>query len=1047
MNTNIEIKEKTLLERLISTCLEKRQVVLFLVIALILAGLFAFTRLPIDAFPDVSNIQVEIIAQAPGLSPLEIERLVTFPIEISMRGLPRLELMRSVTKFGLSVVTLIFSDRTDIYFARQLVFERLGEVRTKLPEGVEISLGPVSTALGEIYQYVLEAPSLEIKNKEEEIRWLTELRTIQDWIVAPLLKTVPGVNEINSFGGYIRQIHVKPDPIRLRKYGLTVADVLASVEAGNRNVGGSIVDRQGEQVIVRGIGFYRSLEDVRQVVIKAERGVPIRIGDVAEVMNAHAVRQGASLMNGEREVVGGIVMMLRGENSREVVRRVEAKVEEINRENILPYGIKIKPFYRRSEIVERSLGTVKQAILEGSILVLLVLFLFLGNIRGALIVILAMPLTVLLTFIVARFFNLSANLMSLGGLAISIGMIVDASIIQVENVERHLAERGRNRDRLGDILQAVLEVRRPSIFGEMIIVLTFLPILSLQGIEGKMFSPLAIMVAIALFCSLLLSIFVVPVFCYYFLRPKEGKKETLLSKLIKKVYLPILNLALRYRLLVLFLALILLGSAIYVYPRLGREFVPVMDEGAFDMDIQLLPGISLDQAMAISALVEKKLKEFPELDIIVSRTGQTGVAVEARGVDKTGYVGSLRPRSEWKNARNWNELADKMREALAPIPGMVFSFSQPIQCRIDELVAGTRSQLILKIFGEDLELLREKAAEIASVLAEIKGETDLVIEQIIGQQYLNIAIDRLKMARHGLSTRDVLDVVEIAVGGKVATTYYEGNRYFDLIVRFPEDFRGSPEKIKNILLRTAQGALIPLTEVASVELREGPVQISRENGFRRIGVELNVTGRDIGSFVTEAKRLIKEKISLPPGMSLSWGGQFENQQRAMRRLMIITPIVLGMILIFLFITFGSFRLVLILLGSLPLALVGGVFSLWLSGLYLSVPASVGFIALLGIAVLNGLVLLNQIMLEEQKGNDARSCILGACSVRLRPVLMTAATTILGLTPLLAATGPGSEIQRPLAVVVVGGLATSTLLTLIILPVLASLKWGHKHFSK
>ncbi len=1045
MSTGTEIIGRTFLERLIAACLEKRQVVLFLVFVLIVAGLFAFSRLPIDAFPDVSNVQVEIIAQAPGLSPLEIERLVTFPIEISMRGLPQLELMRSITKFGLSVVTLIFSDRTDIYFARQLVFERLSEVRGKLPEGVEVSLGPISTALGEIYQYVLEIPNLEIKNKEEEIRWLTELRTIQDWLVAPLLKTVPGVNEINSFGGYIKQIHVRPDPIRLRKYGLTVTDILAAVEADNRNVGGSIIDRQGEQVIVRGLGLYRSLEDIRQVVIKAERGVPIRLTDVAEVTSAHAVRQGASLMNGDREVVGGIVMMLRGENSRQVVKRVEAKVAEINRENILPYGIKIKPFYRRAEIIDRSLDTVKRAIIEGSILVLIILFLFLGNIRGSFIVILAMPLTVLATFVVAKIFNLGANLMSLGGLAISIGMIVDASIIQVENVERHLANRGRDRDRLRDILQAVLEVRRPSIFGEIIIVLTFLPILSLQGIEGKMFSPLAIMVAIALFCSLLLSIFVVPVFCYYLLRPKERKKEAFLSRLTKKVYLPLLNLALRYRLLVIILALFLLGSAIYIYPRLGREFVPVMDEGAFDMDIQLLPGISLDQAMAISALVEKKLMEFPELEIIVSRTGQTGVAIEARGVDKTGYVGSLRPRSEWKNARRWDELVDRMREALKPIPGMVFSFSQPIQCRIDELVAGTRSQLILKIFGEDMSLLREKAAEIASVLTEIRGATDLVIEQVAGQQYLHIETDRLKLARHGLSARDVLEIVEIALGGKVATTYYEGNRYFDLVVKFPEDFRSSPEKIKNILLRTAQGALIPLGEVARVELTEGPVQISRENGFRRIGIELNISGRDIGSFVAEAKKLIKEKISLPPGITLTWGGQFENEQRAMRRLMIITPMVLGMILIFLFITFGSLRLVLILLMSLPLALVGGVFSLWVSGLYLSVPASVGFIALLGIAVLNGIVLLNQIMLEEQKGGDTRACILGACAVRLRPVLMTAATTILGLTPLLAAAGPGSEIQRPLAIVVVGGLTTSTLLTLVVLPVLASLKWGHKPF--
>jgi len=987
----------------------------------------------------VSNIQVEVLCAAPGLSPFEIERFVTYPVEMAMRGLPGLELMRSVTKYGISVVTLIFRDNVDIYFARQLVFERLIEATKEVPEGVDISLGPVSTAMGEIYQYTLEGTMPAAQ--DEQVAYLTELRTIQDWLVAPLLKNIPGVNEVNSFGGYIKQYHVEIDPERLLSYDLTLADVFEAVKKNSLNVGGNIINRHSEQLIVRGLGLVRSEEDIRNIVLKSERGAPVYVRDVAAVRLGHAVRQGASLKNGGSEVVGGIVMMLRGENSREVVKRVEKRVQEINASGFLPYGLKIIPFYKRSDIIEKSLGTVIRAILEGSALVLFVLSLFMGSFSAGFIVILALPLSALLTFIFLRVLHLPANLMSLGGIAISIGMIVDAAIIQVENVERHLSG-AEESARFRDVLKAVLEVRRPSVFGELIIVLTFMPILALQGIEGKMFSPLAMTVAIALFSSLLLSIFVVPVLCFYLLRPRRRGDHFLLA-FLRRIYALILRFGLRHRLGVLFLAAALFAVALVVFPRLGTEFMPVMDEGAFDMDIQLLPGIALDEAIRVSRVVEQKLKEFSELETIVSRTGQTGVAVEARGVDKTGFVGALRPRSQWVNARTKEELFAKMRLALADVPGMAFGFSQPIQCRIDELVAGTKAQLIIKLFGEDLDLLKAKANEIAAILARIRGTADLIVERIAGQGYLSVRLDRHRLARFGLNAEEVLRVVEVAVGGKRATRVYEQNKFFDVILRFPADKRSSLETIGNILVKTPQGMRLPLSELARIGEEEGPAQISRENGERRIGIEVNVSGRDIGGYVTEARQRIRDQVHLPPGYYLSWGGQFENQQRAMRRLFLIAPLVVTLIFVLLFVTFRSLRSAIFVLVTLPLALIGGVLSLYFFRLYLSVPASVGFIALFGIAVLNGIVLVSHIAQLRQEGRPLEMAILEGSSVRLRPVLMTALTTILSLIPLLFAQGPGSEIQRPLAVVVVGGLTTSTLLTLIVLPILYSFSEGKR----
>jgi cobalt-zinc-cadmium resistance protein CzcA len=1021
-----------MIERLMHLALHNRLLILLLVVLIVGFGALAFKTLPIDAFPDVTNIQVEVISTAPGLSPLEIEKFVTYPIEMSMRGLPKLQLMRSITKYGLSVVTLVFHDSVDLYFARQLVFERLASVTEKLPEGVTSEMGPVATAMGEIYQYTLEGEPPA--DEQERVRYFTDLRTLQDWVVAPLLKNVPGVSEINSFGGYLKQFQVIVDPDKLLSYGLSVKQVFEAIRNNNQNVGGNIVNQASEQYIVRGVGLIRSEADIGNIVLTAYDGAPVFLNHVAQVEVGHAVRQGSALKNGEGEAVGGIVMMLKGENSLEVVRRVQEKVKDVNKGTILPASIKIVPFYERSEIVGQSIHTVVKTLAEGSLLVLVVLYLLLRSIRGALIVLFALPLSLLLTFIVMKYGGLNANLMSLGGLAISIGMILDATIIQVENVQRHLGKMTEGTHKVSLVLKAVLEVLKPSIFGELIIALTFIPIITLKGMEGKMFSPLAYTVAIALFASLFLSILVIPVLCAVVLRHGH-EKESIVVRAARRAYVPLLSQCLRHRVRTAVIAGLLVVIALLLVPYLGTEFVPIMDEGAFDMDVQMLPGTSLERATEVVDRIEKKLKQFPELKTVVSRTGQTGLALEARGVDKTGFLGDLEPRSNWTSARTREELFGKMRDAVATIPGIAFSFSQPIQCRIDEMVAGTRAQVIVKLFGDDTGILQQKAGEIAKVVAPIMGVSDLITEVVAGQPYIAIQIDRNQIARYAINVNDVLSVVEIAVGGKAASQVYEENRFFDLTVRFPEEKRNSVEAIGNILVDSPAGARVPLKQLADVSVVDGPVQISRENGQRRMGIEFNIKGRDMGSVVREAQEQIKRKVALPSGYYLSWGGQFENQQQAMRRLAIILPMVVGLILLLLFITFNSVTLALLVIFNLPFALVGGVFSLLISGLYLSVPASVGFIVLFGVAVLNGVVLISYVAQLRREGMSSQQALFTGCGARLRPILMTASITVFSLIPMLVATGPGSEVQRPLAAVVVGGLFTSTLATLLVLPTL------------
>jgi heavy metal efflux system protein len=1019
-----------MLEKIVSFTLKQKGLILFVSLVIIVFGVYSYFTLPIDAFPDVTNIQVEVVSHADGLSAIEIERSVTYPIEMAMRGLPDVEQMRSVTKFGLSIVTIVFKDNVDIYFARQLVFERLADARENVPKGVEIAMGPIATAMGEIYQYTLEG-KMPVDSLER-VAYLSNLRTIQEWIVTPQLKNIEGVNEINSFGGYFKEYQVIIQPEKLLKYAVTAEDVFKAIESNNQNVGGNILEKNSEQYIVRSVGLIQNIEDINNIVLKEHNGTPTYVRDVAEVKIGEAVRMGAAMKNGKDEAVGGIVMMLRGQNGREVVKHVDAKIREMNENNILPAGIRIVPYYDRSDIVSASVNTVNKALIEGSILVLIVLYLLLRSFRGSLVVLIALPMSLLTTFVVMKVVGLSANLMSLGGLAISIGMIIDATIIQVENVQRHLSEDPPGRSKLSTVLRAVLEVRKPSIFGELIIAITFIPILSLEGIEGKMFGPLAKTVTIALLSSLLLSIFVIPVLCAYFLKP-QPEKESVIMKYAQKGYERILNWAMKNKKILLGTAGTALVFSLFLFTRLGSEFIPTMDEGSFDADVALLPGVSLQRSMEVNQLVAQKLKTFDELGDVVSRTGQTGVALDTRGPDKTGFVGILKPKSEWKRNISREELTDEMRESLEGIPGIAFGFSQPIQCRIDELVAGTRAQLILKLFGEDIEVLKKKTDEIAHILSGIEGATDLMTEKVSGQPYLTINIDRNKIARYGLNISDVQNIVEIAIAGKVASQFYEGNKSFNISIRLPEDKRNSIETMENILIPTGSGAQIPLGQLADITMIDGPVQISRQDGVRRIGIELNISGRDIGSFVQEAKQKIKNNVQLPAGYYISWGGQFENQQRAMNKLMIIGPIVIGVILLLLFLTFRSIRQALLVIGNLPFALIGGVISLAITGTYLSVPASVGFIVLFGVAVLNGVVLVSRIAQLREEGMELSEAIRTGSMSRLRPVLMTASIAIFSLIPMLFAGGAGSEIQKPLATVVVGGLITSTILTLLIIP--------------
>ena len=1017
--------------------LSLRQRVLVIALACILAagGVYAFRTIPIDAFPDVTNVWVQVVTKAPGLSPAEIERFVTFPLELQLTGSPGLVEVRSLSKVGLSLIDVIFEDSVDIYLARQVVLERILEVQEQLPPGSVSQLVPNSTGLGEVFQYYLEGPHDNEPGHVMTETELTDRRTLQDWVIRPLLKGLQDVVDVNAMGGFVKQYQVMVEPGLLRKYNLALHDVFEAVANNNTNAGGNILEKHAEKYIVRGVGLIKALGDIENIVIKEVGGTPVYVRDVAEVRIGQAVRHGAAVLNGEREVVASIVLMLRGGNARTVVQAVKDKVDEIHAKHLLPDGLRIVPFYDRIELITAALGTVYKALLEGVVLVVLILFLFLGNVRSALIVTVTLIVTPLVTFIVMGQVGLTANLMSLGGLVIAIGMMVDASVVVVENVFRLLSEHGGDRkDRKELVLQAVKEVGQPVIFGILIIVIVFLPILSLQGMEGKMFQPMAYTIMIALLVSLALSLTLSPVLCSLFLR-SGSEEDTFLLRWAKRLYLPTLRWALAHRKTVLGIAVALLGSTLMLFPFLGGEFIPILNEAALTPQTIRLPSISLEKSIEIEKDMQRAVMEFPEVRMVVSKIGRSELGNDPQEPNSSDPVVTLKPMDEWTTAKTKPELNDAVRKRLERVPGANFLLSQPIQQRVDELLSGVRSEATVKIMGEDLSVLRRTAEEIQAIMTSVRGVKDVRVEQLFGQAYLTIDIDRGKIARHGINVSQVREIITTAIGEESATRVYEGQRRFDLIVRYPEKYRNSVETISNILLTTASGALIPLADLAKVELLEGPALISREGLQRRIYVGFNTFGRDIESIVAEAQRKIQQQIKLPAGYHLVWGGSFENMQRAMGRLKIIVPITIGIIFMLLFSSFNSVRYAALIILNLPFAMIGGIVALWLTGEYLSVPASVGFINLFGVAVLNGIVLISYIIKLREEGKHGDEAIINGCLLRLRPVLMTALVALLGLIPLALAHGIGSEVQRPLAVVVIGGLITSTLLTLVVLPAL------------
>ena len=1014
---------------MIRAALSQRLIVVVLALILCAFGLRAASRLSVDAFPDVTNVQVQVATEAPGRSPQEIERFVTVPLEIAMTGLPGLVEMRSLNKSGLSIITLVFTDKTDVYFARQLVTERLIEVTPRMPAGIVPVLGPVSTGLGEVYQYTLEKPDDGQRALTPEE--LAERRTVQDWVVRPLLRSIPGVAEINSQGGYVKQFQALVDPGRLRHYNLSVQQVVQAISANNSNASGGVLSQVTEQYLIRGVGLIKTLEDIGNIVIKEQGGIPVYVRDVATVQMGSEVRQGAIIKGGYTESVSGIVLMMRGGNAKEVVSRVKERVQEINSKGMLPDGLQIVPFYDRTELVDSALWTVGKVLIEGIFLVVVVLFVFLGDVRSSLIVVATLIIAPLTTFILMNRYGISANLMSLGGLAIAIGLMVDATVVVVENVFHRLGHAGQSMgERVRTVLSATAEVATPTIFGIAIIILVFLPLMTLQGIEGKMFAPLALTIAMALAVSLIVSLFLSPVLCTYFLKG-GADEDTRLIAYLKGGYLRLLDLATARSRLTLGVAVGLLLGSMALFPLLGKSFMPTMKEGALTPQINRVPSISLDESIRMEMSAMKTIAEVPGVRMVVSKLGRGESPADPAGPNESDPIVLLDPKS----GRNQDEIDEDIRQRLSNIPGVQIVLSQPISERVDEMVTGVRSQLAIKVFGDEIADLKDISEQVARILKNVSGSRDIRIERLSGQQALTIDIDRKAIARQGLNVADVQSIIETAIGGKDVTTLYEGERRYSVVVRFPSHVRQSAEAIGNTLLPTPGGGQVPLSSLASIELVDGPAQISRESGKRRVVVGANVEGRDLGGFVAEVQQRIEQEVKLPEGYYFKYGGQFENMERAMGTLAIIVPLTIAAIFFLLFVLFNSVKQAALIILVLPFASIGGLIGLFVSGEYVSVPASVGFIALWGIAVLNGVVLVTCIRRLREDGMDVVSAVREGCVQRFRPVMMTATVALLGLVPFLFATGPGSEVQRPLAIVVIGGLISSTLLTLVVLPTL------------
>ena len=1023
-----------MIDRILHFSLKNRLLIVFLGIGVLAGGAFALTRLPIDAFPDVSPTLVQIVTESPGLAPEEVEKLITYPVEVAMNGMPGVDQVKSISAFGISQVSVYFRDDVDIYFARQLSLEKLQDAREQIPQGLgDPKLGPITTGLGQVYQYVVQG----------EGQSTVERRTIQDWIVKYNLRTVPGVTEVLSFGGDVKQYQVQVDPRALQQYRITLVEVRDAIGNNNRNVGGGYIERGPEEYLVRGIGLAENLNDIANIIVAERNGTPVYVRNIGTVTFGPEVRRGAVTMNGKGEAVTGIVLKRIYENTSQVIAAVKTKVADIN--TSMPAGTAIRAFYDQSELVQRAVDTVKDALLEGAVLIVIILFLFLGNVRSALIVTTMLPLSLALAVALMAYYGFSANLMSLGGLAIGIGMMVDGGVVMVENVYRHLSEAGHqpasgkpedhHESRRHLILRSASEVGRPIVFAIAIIIIVFLPLFTLEGVEGKMFRPMAFAISFAMIGSLIFSLTIIPVLCSFFL--KGGSEEdTWILRQVKRPYLPALRWSLVNRKKMLLGALVALGLSLAIVPFLGSEFVPQLEEGSILYRATLAPSAGLNEGIRTATTLETMAKQFPEVDDVISKIGRAEAGGDPEPVNNIEAIVTLKHDEFDKTGRSKAELIAAMEEVFAKYPGVAFNFSQPIANRVDELLSGVKAQLAIQLFGDDLDQLVQTADRIQRTVSAIPGAADVQVEQVTGQPQLQIKINREAIARYGLNVEDIQEAVEMAIGGEEAGQVFEGIRRFDITVRLQEPFRGDVDAISRILVPAPDGsARIPLSQVASIQVVTGPKQISHDNGQRRIVIQLNVRGRDMGSFVKEAQQKIAEQVRLPAGYFLTWGGQFENQQRAMRRLMIIVPITIGLIYLLLFSSFGSLKQAGLIILNVPFAMIGGILGLAISRQYLSVPASVGFIALFGVAVLNGVVLVSYINSLRKDGLELTQAVLQGTTLRLRPVLMTAMVAILGLLPLLFSSGAGSEVQRPLAAVVVGGLITSTVLTLLLLPTL------------
>lgn len=1045
-----------MIERLIAFSLQQRWLVLLLALGAVALGAWNFQRLPIDAVPDITNVQVQINTRAPGYSPLETEQRITFPIETAMGGLPKLDYTRSLSRYGLSQVTVVFKDGTDIYFARQLVGERIQQVKDQLPAGVEVAMGPVSTGLGEIFMYTVEAKA-GAKTQGGHDYSLTDLRTVQDWIIKPQLRNVPGVVEINTIGGFERQFHVLPDPGKLMAYRLGFRDVMTALAANNANVGAGYIERNGEQYLVRSPGQVGNLSEIQDIVIGSRGSNPVRIRDVAAVTEGRDLRTGAATRDGE-ETVLGTAMLLIGENSRTVARRVAARLEDIAKS--LPDGVVTRTVYDRTDLVEATIRTVENNLLEGAALVVAVLFLILGNIRAALVVACVIPLSMAMTVTGMVETRVSANLMSLG--AIDFGIIVDGAVIIVENCLRMLAVAQREKgglltlsERLRAILRGSSEVIKPSLFGTLIIAVVYLPVLTLTGVEGKMFTPMALTVLMALGAAVLFSMTFVPAAVAIFVTGKVSEHENLFMRIAKRAYLPLLRFAIDNRLAVAIMAAVIVVASGIAASRMGGEFIPSLDEGDVALASIRIPGTSLTQSLDLQKALEKRITQIPEVKAFFTRIGTAEVATDPMSPAQTdGYI-MLKPRAEWPDPdKPKSEVIEAIDKAADDIPGSAYELSQPIQFRVNELISGVRSDVGIKIFGDDLDILQGAAKQVEAAIRGIRGASDVKIEQVSGLPILTVRLDRQALARYGLSVGEVQGIVEIAVGGKSAGKLFEGDRRFDIVVRLAEHLRGNLDAIRAIPIplppseeasapiRTALAAsplaqmrYVPLSSVATVDATPGPNQISRENGKRRIVVTANVRARDLGSFVSEAEAAVADKVKLPPGYWIGWGGQFEQLVSATKRLTIVVPVALLLVFVLLFMGMGSMADAALVFSGVPLALTGGVAALLLRGIPLSISAGVGFIALSGVAVLNGLVIIAFIERLRSEGRPIAEAVHEGALTRLRPVLMTALVASLGFVPMALATGAGAEVQRPLATVVIGGIISSTVLTLLVLPAL------------